>query len=162
MTHYPAPPTRQPRPKGRVAKILGLSIGIPLLMLASCGTGAALTAGGQAEPEPAVTVTAEPLPAVTVTAEPLPAVTVTAEPVEVEKIVEVTPASCVEALDLFSQAINILSEYPQMVADAATAGSMQDAAGIEEVTAQMDDNGARIEAMTPDVQAAAQSCRAGE
>jgi hypothetical protein len=134
-------------------KIALYTVGGLVVFGLGAASGGSKSAEPVAAPEPAPTVTA------TVQASPSPAVTVTAEPVVETK--EVTPAVCIEALDLAGTAIGTLSELPGIAQKAIQAAYLQDAAGLEAQTSQTKALNERITDQTPELTAAVQACRAG-
>lgn len=140
------------RPKKSSKNKALLWVGLPVLLLASCGMGAAMGASGEVEPEPAptVTVSAEP--------EPAPTVTVTAEPVVEE--VEVTPQRCLEALALADQGFTLAGESMGVMVEAINAASEFNVAGIEQATGDLGDLTTELNDVAGPYNAAKAACRA--
>lgn len=95
-----------------------------------------------------------PAPAVTVTATPSPAPTVT-------KTVEVTPASCLKALDLSEQGFTYAAEAMGYMSDALTAASEFNVAGLQKANADLDRVSPKMKELTTPMKSASAECRAG-
>lgn len=93
--------------------------------------------------------------------QPAPTVTVTAEPVikEVEVIKEVTPPSCIEALDLASEAVGVFAEIQSTVSPALTAAVTWDSAALEALTSKIQRHNEEIEVITPELGIVVNECR---
>lgn len=93
--------------------------------------------------------------------EPAPTVTVTAEPeiVEVEVVQEVTPQSCLTALDLAADGLAIAGDFVGKIQPAAQAGFDRDVAALEAITSGMQAKNAELEVLLPQAQAATEECR---
>lgn len=96
--------------------------------------------------------------------EPAPTVTVTAEPVikEVEVTKEVTPQSCINALDLAGEAVLVFAEIQGLVSPALEAAFAHDAAAMEALTSQIITHNEEINAITPDLGIVVNECRASQ
>lgn len=120
-------------------RIAAAALSVLALGLAGC-------AGTPAEPEPA------------------PTVTVTAEPIvkEVEVIEEVTPQSCIDALDLAGEAVLVFAEIQGLVSPALEAAFNHDAAAMEALTSQIITHNEQIEVITPDLGIVVNECRGSQ
>jgi hypothetical protein len=84
----------------------------------------------------------------------------------VEKIVtetiekEVTPADCIEALDLAGAAIELMAEIPENAGEGIVAAGTGDVAGLNAVTAKMEVVNEKINKAAGPLGVATQSCRA--
>jgi hypothetical protein len=101
---------------------------------------------------------AAPAPAVTVTASPSPAPTVTKE---VTKTVEVTPASCLEALDLSEQGFTLAAEAMGYMSDGMTAAGNLDITGLTKANANLEKVNPKLSLLTQPMKKAAADCKAG-
>ena len=115
-----------------------IAVSILALSLTGCA-GAA-----QAEPEPA--------PTVTVTAKP--------EIKEVEVIKEVTPQSCIDALDLATDAVEVFIKLQEVVPPALEAAVKWDSATLGSLTEDIKVYNQEIADLTPPMGVAAGACRA--
>jgi len=88
---------------------------------------------------------------------PAPTVTVTSEPEVVE--VEVTPAECIEALDLAGEAVMIMGQVQKQTSPAIMAAFQQDAATMESITAEIQRLNEELTAITPGLGVASTACR---
>lgn len=95
---------------------------------------------------------------------PAPTVTVTADPVveEVEVIKEVTPQSCIDALDLASEAVGVFAEIQGTVSPALEAAVTWDSAALEALTSKIQRHNEEIDAITPDLGIVVNECRASQ
>jgi hypothetical protein len=122
----------------------------PAVLLTVFGLGCALVGGGigaSGKPEP-VTVTKEvPGPERVVTK------TETKE-------VEVTPQSCLTALDLAEQGFDYASEAMGYMSAAMTAAGNIDLAGVQQASADLKTVTPKMEALAPKANAAKAECRA--
>lgn len=107
------------------------------LSLTACGAEAAATP----QPAPTVTVTAAP------------------EKVEVAVVTEVTPESCLTALDLAADGLAIAGDFIGKIQPAAQAGFDRDVAALEAITSGMQEKNAELDVLLPKAQAATQECR---
>lgn len=81
--------------------------------------------------------------------------------VPVETIVEVTPAACLEALDLAADGFDIAADMIGLIEPAARAGLEVNVDAISEITSSMAASNAQLEELTPRASAASTQCRAG-
>ncbi|WP_104138750.1 hypothetical protein [Arthrobacter sp. ZGTC131] len=78
---------------------------------------------------------------------------------EVEVVKEVTPPSCIEALDVTQEAIELFSTYPEMAHDAVQAAGTFDTAGLQAVTRKIETFNSDLDKLTPKVGAPVAACR---
>lgn len=95
-------------------------------------------------------------------AKPTPTVTVTAEPEikEVEVIKEVTPQSCIDALDLMTDMVTVFIGIQETVPPALEAAVKWDNAAIETLTSKIHRHNDELDALTAPMGVAAGGCRA--
>ncbi|WP_248760987.1 hypothetical protein [Pseudarthrobacter sp. SSS035] len=82
-----------------------------------------------------------------------------AKTVEVERVVEVTPAACQRYIDLSEQVLGYASEGLGYSSDAMEAAARFNISGIEASTAKLDTLALKVEALSPQVIAAKAECR---
>ena len=148
-----ARPPREPR-TGR-----GRHGGTPLwqrkwVPFAALGVGMLLVGvgiGSSGKDKPAE---AAPAPAVTVTASASPAPTVT-------KTAEVTPKSCLEALDLSERGFTLSAEAMGIMSDALTAAGRFDVAALQKANADLEALNPKLSVLTAPMKQAAFDCRSG-
>lgn len=80
--------------------------------------------------------------------------------VPVEVPVEVTPAACIDALDLAAEGFLVAASYVPLIEQAARAGVNQDAAAINAVIGAMKASNADLQDLQPLVTDASAKCRA--
>lgn len=143
-------PAKKPR---RWVKPTALTAGFLATAFVGIGIGAAGSSDATATPAPA------------------PTVTETAEPVVETVVEEVTPQSCIDAIDAADTVIDDLgtlgltiAEYIEIIPDAYEAGLYADDTAAAQVMADMEDLNARVEGMgiessRADYDAAVISCR---
>lgn len=90
---------------------------------------------------------------------PEPRVETRTRTVDVERTVEVTPAICLEALDLAGEGFQYSYEAAQASADALDAVSTFDVAGIDAATRRINAVTEKVEALTPQMVTAVEGCR---
>lgn len=139
-------PTIEPAPKKRPSWLVPVVVAV---VAASIGYGAAGGAPAAAEPE-VITETKE--------VEVVKEVEVPVEKI-VEVEVEVTPAACLEALDLAGEGLGIAAAMVGHIQPAAMAGLNRDVPAIEAITADMAASNVQLEELTPKASAASAECR---
>lgn len=130
----------RPRPA-----ILAL-VAVAALSLTACG----------ASPEPFVGSDSAPA---TVTETATATVTAPAPKPEVQ-VKEVTPQSCIIALDAMVQVADAAGGYVQLIPEAAQAGSVGSTAQIQQITEKMAELNAQVDEANADMGGNAQECRA--
>ena len=120
-TYQPLPPEAKPSKPSTWWKKPIVWLPLAALVLGTIIGGAGSSKPTAAAPTPTVTVTATPAPAPTVT-----------------KTAEVTPASCVKALDLSEQGYSLAAEAMGHMGDALTAAGNFDVAAMRKANAGLD------------------------
>ncbi|MFC9335849.1 hypothetical protein [Arthrobacter sp. NPDC057009] len=133
------PPVLQPAPEpGKPKRKWLLPVG-----LAVAGLVLGFGAGMGAKPEPEIVVQEK----------------IVEKEVEVEVVKEVTPPSCIEALDVTQEAIELFSTYPEMANDAVQAAGTFDTAGLQAATRKIETFNSDLGKLTPKVGAPVAACR---
>lgn len=115
----------------------------------------ALTLGLAGCAGPAAQAESDPIPTADIEMSPAPTVTVTAEPV----VQEITPQSCLDALDAAAEAMTIMSDVQGLVSPALEAAAAWDATTLDGLSKQIAEHNADLNAMAPDLSAAVTACR---
>lgn len=92
--------------------------------------------------------------------EPVTIEKVVEKEVEVEVIKEVTPASCIEALDVVTEAIELFTTYPAMASEAVRAAGTFDTPGLNAVTKKIETFNSDLDEITPRIGTPVSECRA--
>lgn len=120
-----------------------------VIALTVLALGLAGCSSAPAGAEPKLTPTAD------IDANPAPTVTVTAEPV----VTEVTPQSCLDALDIAAEAMVIMSEVQGLFSPALEAAAAWDAPALDEVSGQIAGLNTDLTTKTPALSQAVTACR---
>lgn len=92
--------------------------------------------------------------------EPVTIETIVEKEVEVEVIKEVTPQSCIEALDIAAEAIGVMGKYPEYARDGFLAIANGNASDLTGITGKINDANDEIDVLTPKMKAVVGPCRA--
>ena len=125
-------------------KVRYAAVGFGILLM-----GIGIGSSGKGQPAEAT-----PAPAATVTASPSPAPTVT-------KSVEVTPKSCLEAIDLSEQGFSLSAEAMGYMGDALKAAGNIDVAGLQKANVDLETINPKLTALTAPMKKAVAECREG-
>jgi hypothetical protein len=100
----------------------------------------------------------EATPATTVTATVTPAPVIKYE--YIEKVKEVTPQACRDAMDLMAQYLIVVSETGRIYGDGTRAAYAHDTAGLEAVSARLTTLKTKLDAVKYPMEISAAECRA--
>ena len=92
-------------------------------------------------------------------AAPTPTVTVTAEPVIEEVTAEVTPQSCLDALDTAAEAMMVMAKIQDLVKPALEAAADWDATTLDRLSGEIKGHNGELDAIAPGLSVSVSDCR---